>query len=95
MSQSHRRNCVVSPVHFYANTLADDVTRCALRFIGNTCTSKVIYKTMHNLLTIRFLYLDDIFYDNWHYKISAHKGNLFNNNVTKRKKKNILHLLTH
>ena len=36
MSQSHRRNCVVSPVHYYANKQADDVTRCALRFMGNT-----------------------------------------------------------
>ena len=55
--------------------------------MGNTCTSQVvIYKTIYDLLTIRFLYLDDIFSDNWHYKISTHKGNLFNNNVTKKRK---------
>ena len=46
--------------------------------------SQVIYKTIHHFITIRFLYLDDICYDNWHYKISTHKGNIFNNNVTKR-----------
>ena len=34
-----------------------------------------------------------LFYDNWHYKIATHKGNLFNNNVAKRD--NILHLFTH
>ena len=88
MSQSHRRKCVVSPINYYANKQADDVTRCALMFMGNTRiqSSQVIYKSIHHLLTIRFLYLDDIFYDNWHCIISTHKGNLFKKNVTKREK---------